>query len=123
MPMTRFSIVITSYNQREFIKDAVDSALAQTKCGVEIVVVDDGSTDGSTAGFRRAIKAPGIGVARARNLGAAQSEGDVLVFADGHIRLDKLWWQPLADVVGRRRPPKSAPTGPAGFWDTHSYRP
>jgi GT2 family glycosyltransferase len=75
----------------------------------EVVIVDDASTDGSTAGFRRAIKAGGIGVARARNLGAAQSKGDLLVFADGHIRLDKLWWQPLADIVEDRQVAAVAP--------------
>jgi GT2 family glycosyltransferase len=48
-------------------------------------------------------------VARARNLGAAQSKGDLLVFADGHIRLDKLWWQPLADIVEDRQVAAVAP--------------
>jgi GT2 family glycosyltransferase len=55
------------------------------------------------------IPAPGIGVARARNLGAAHSKGDLLVFADGHIRLDKLWWQPLTDIVEDRQVAAVAP--------------
>ena len=45
--MTRFSIVITCYNQSAFIRDAIGSALAQDYVDKEIIIVDDGSTDGS----------------------------------------------------------------------------
>jgi glycosyltransferase involved in cell wall biosynthesis len=41
------SIVITSFNQRKFIGQAIDSALSQKGTDVEVIVVDDGSTDGS----------------------------------------------------------------------------
>ena len=90
MPMTRFSIIITSHNQREFIKDAVDSALVQTKAGMEIVVVDDGSTDGSLEVLRRYGEAIRLvcletnqGACIARNRGAALAAGEYLVFLDG----------------------------------------
>lgn len=43
----RFSIIIAFYNQRGFIKDAVDSVLALRKAELEIIAVDDASTDGS----------------------------------------------------------------------------
>ena len=43
--MTRFSIVITCYNQSAFIRDAIGSALAQDYADKEIIIVDDGSTD------------------------------------------------------------------------------
>jgi glycosyltransferase involved in cell wall biosynthesis len=44
---TRIAVVVTSYNYRDFVVEAVDSALAQTRAPTTIVVVDDGSTDGS----------------------------------------------------------------------------
>ena len=47
MSHIRFSIIITCHNQRDFIMDAVNSALLQTVNAKEIVVVDDASTDES----------------------------------------------------------------------------
>jgi glycosyltransferase involved in cell wall biosynthesis len=44
---TTFSVVVTNYNYRAFVVEAVDSALAQTRAPVQVIVVDDGSTDGS----------------------------------------------------------------------------
>ena len=49
------SIVITSYNYERFVREAIESALAQTYRRVEVIVVDDGSTDKSpalAAGYR-----------------------------------------------------------------------
>jgi glycosyltransferase involved in cell wall biosynthesis len=88
--MPRFSIIVTCYNQSRFIRDAVDSALAQGGPDKEIVVVDDGSTDGSGAilsSYGRSITLKVLeinqGVSAARNWGASLSSGDFLVFLDG----------------------------------------
>ena len=43
--MTRFAVVVTNYNYRAFVEEAVDSALAQTRAAAQVIVVDDGSTD------------------------------------------------------------------------------
>jgi len=48
------SIIITNFNYAAYLAEAIGSALAQTHKGVEVIVVDDGSTDGSReviAGF------------------------------------------------------------------------
>ena len=81
----------------------------------EIVVVDDGSRDGSAAflarrkGRVRLERTGGLGVARARNRGAARAKGDLLIFADGHIRVERDWWRPLAEVAERPRVGAAAP--------------
>jgi len=52
MAATSFAVVITSYNYRDFVIEAVESALAQTRRPAQVIVVDDGSTDGSDALLR-----------------------------------------------------------------------
>ncbi len=86
----QFSIIITSHNQCEFIQDAVDSALATQHADMEIIVVDDASTDGSQEVLRsygqaiRLVCLEGNGGADvARNCGASLAAGRYLVFLDG----------------------------------------
>ncbi len=84
----RASIVIDNYNNGPFLKDAIDSALNQSYPNVEVIVVDDGSSDDSReiiAGYGDRIipvlKQNG-GHASALNAGFARSCGKVIVFLD-----------------------------------------
>lgn len=86
----RYSIVITCYNQREFIEDAVESALSQRSSIREVIVVDDGSKDGSMdilKRYEKSIRLLGLpenrGAIEARNRGAALACGEYIVFLDG----------------------------------------
>jgi glycosyltransferase involved in cell wall biosynthesis len=86
----QFSVIITCHNQAIFIRDAVNSALAQSYKACEVIVVDDASTDGSVDILKtfgnslRLVCAPkNIGANAARNLGASVATGDYLVFLDG----------------------------------------
>jgi GT2 family glycosyltransferase len=91
----QFSVIITCHNQAVFIRDAVNSALAQSCKAREVIVVDDASSDSSVEILQafgnslRLICAPkNIGANPARNLGASIAGGDYLVFLDGD---DLLW--------------------------------
>jgi len=86
----QFSIVITCCNQRPFIRAAVDSALSQLAGLREVIVVDDGSTDGCAAllqeygdSIQLLAMPENRGAIEARNHGAAQARGEYLVFLDG----------------------------------------
>lgn len=85
-----FSIIITSHNQCEFIRDAVNSALSARHVDKEIIVVDDASTDGTQeilSQYSQAIRFLPFDVNRgacaARNAGVAEASGEYLVFLDG----------------------------------------
>src|SRR2546425_6628081 len=101
---SRISVVVISRNEGEELRRTVENLEDTLPDGGEVVVVDDGSTDGSARrlarrrGRVRLHRLDGFGVARARNHGARQSGGGVIVFADAHIRLDPFWWRPLAEL-------------------------
>jgi glycosyltransferase involved in cell wall biosynthesis len=90
----KVSIIIPCYNTQRYVAEAIDSALAQTYPDKEIVVVDDGSTDGSSeviaryASRVRIVRQANAGLAAARNSGIRASSGEVLAFLDADDWLD-----------------------------------
>ena len=87
------SVIIPTYNRIATIAKAVDSVLAQSYPDIEIIIADDGSTDGTCeslaayGGQVRIVKQPNRGPSAARNLGVRASSGDILAFLDS----DDLW--------------------------------
>jgi glycosyltransferase involved in cell wall biosynthesis len=87
-PVTTVSTIIPVYNGEAYIARAVASALEQRHVDVEVVVIDDGSTDGTWevlegfGGRIRAIRQPNAGHVRSRNRGAGLATGDWLAFLD-----------------------------------------
>jgi GT2 family glycosyltransferase len=89
----------------------------------EIIVVDDASTDNSTDFLKqfpeiRVVRAEGVGVARARNLGGCKATGDIVLFADAHIRAPRGWFEPIVSalrdkIVGAAAPGIYSLTEPA----------
>jgi glycosyltransferase involved in cell wall biosynthesis len=82
------SIIIDNYNYGQFLPEAIDSALGQTYPKIEVIVVDDGSTDHSReviasygAQIIPALKTNG-GQASAFNAGFALSRGEIIIFLD-----------------------------------------
>jgi len=82
------SVVIPNYNYARFLPEALESVLGQTYPEVEILVVDDGSTDDSLVVLRRydgrirMLSQRNGGVSRARNLGIRESRGALVAFLD-----------------------------------------
>jgi len=104
LPDLMFSVVIATYNQEEFVRQAVESALLQAHASKEIIVVDDGSSDGTADVLKTfgdsiiLAKLPvNGGAVAARNHGASLASGKYLVFLDGD---DVLMPQAL-EVYGR----------------------
>lgn len=104
------SVVIPVYNGERFVGEALASVFAQTYRPIEVVVVDDGSTDDSAAvaaSFAevRVLSQPNGGVAAARNTGIRESRGELVAFLDQ----DDLW-EPRkieAQVEALRRHPEA----------------
>lgn len=87
------SVIIPAYNVVDFVREAVDSALAQTFRDIEVIVVDDGSTDGSADALRdlddprlRVVREGHAGSAAARNAGLRLASGELVAFLDGDDR-------------------------------------
>jgi glycosyltransferase involved in cell wall biosynthesis len=107
----RFSVIVTCFNQRDFIQAAVESALSQNHASKEVIVVDDGSTDGSTVVLDRYANAltllklsTNCGAITARNRGAASARGEYLVFLDGDDVLRQSALAVYEQLVATRRP-------------------
>ena len=86
------SVIIPTYNRRWILAEAIESVLSQTFCDHELIVVDDGSTDGTESLLKSfdditVVFQENRGVSAARNRGIAQSSGKFLAFLDS----DDLW--------------------------------
>lgn len=93
MPNALPSVIMPVYNGAEFLTEAVASIAAQAYQPLEIIVVDDGSTDETAAvaqrlgGEIRYLYQPNQGPAAARNAGLAVAQGELIAFLD----VDDLW--------------------------------
>ena len=97
-----FSIVIPLYNKTEHIQRAIDSVLDQTLQYFEIIVVNDGSTDGGENIVKQytdpritLIEQKNSGVSAARNRGILNSNGEYVAFLDA----DDFWFPDFLDTI------------------------
>ena len=95
--MPKFSIIIPIYNVEAYLRKCIASILAQTCQDFELLLIDDGSPDGSgklcdefaaQSPLVRAVHQPNGGAGAARNHGIALSTGDYLLFVDGDDYLE-----------------------------------
>ncbi|HEX8146492.1 MAG TPA: glycosyltransferase family 2 protein [Pyrinomonadaceae bacterium] len=100
---TLISVILPAFNRAGWVARAVESVLAQTHGRVELLAVDDGSTDGTRRvleGFGprvRVLTQPHAGAEAARNLGLAHARGEFVAFIDS----DDVWY---ADRLSRQLP-------------------
>ncbi|KQP17929.1 hypothetical protein ASF43_08675 [Pseudorhodoferax sp. Leaf267] len=88
--MPRISVVIPLYNKSQTIERAIRSVITQRITDIEIIVVDDGSTDNSAAVVQamaddriKLVRQPNAGPGRARNVGASHARAPLFSFLDG----------------------------------------
>jgi len=109
---TSFSVIVTSYNYKAFVEEAIESALAQTRAPAQVIVVDDGSTDGSAELLReRYGHDPRVTLLCGENggqlvafqRGVAAATGDVLCFLDADDRWTPDYLQQVGATFDVRR--------------------
>ena len=92
--MPKISVIIPTYNRAYIIEDAIKSIMSQSCTGLEVIVIDDGSTD-DTQAIVESINDPRLhyyyksngGVSSARNFGIAKARGQFVAFLDS----DDFW--------------------------------
>jgi len=95
--MPKISLIVAAYNIEDYIERCVKSLINQTFTDIEIVIVNDGSTDGTLDKIKRVIKndnrvklinKKNEGVVAARKTGFINSTGEYILFIDGDDWLD-----------------------------------
>ncbi len=124
----RVSAIITAYNGGPFIRDAIESILAQTCSVDEVVVIDDGSTDDTAAiveGYAekgvRLVRQQNRGLPEARNRGIQETTGELIAFLD----CDDIWLPEKTELqMGflADHPDIGLATGLTSWWEPQTGR-
>ena len=103
MPLV--SVIIPAYNYEAYVSLAIQSVLSQSYPNIEIVVVDDGSADGTADAVKkfadsvRCFSKKNEGLAAARNFGIRKSKGEFLLFLDADDELEENAIERLYDCM------------------------
>ena len=107
-----FSIIVPVYNTAPYLRECLDSLLAQTFAGWEAICIDDGSTDGSAAILNeysskderiRVARQANSGVGAARNLGLDMAVGEYVTFLDGDDAYAPFWLESFHELIESTR--------------------
>lgn len=111
--MYRYSVIIPVYQVRDYIEECLESVFSQLPQEVQVILIDDGSTDGSgeiceeyskkhqnTQVFRQANK----GVAAARNIGLDIASGKYLIWVDPDDMVTSDWFRSIDTIIQREGP-------------------
>ncbi len=106
------SIIIPVYNVEKYLEECIESCINQTYRNIEIILINDGSTDNSLeicqkyANIDNRIIVKSIsnsGVAHARNVGIGVSKGDYITFIDSDDFVDKRYCELMYKVLEERK--------------------
>ena len=110
----KVSIITPAKNEGSNVKMTVDSIIGASSADIpfEVIVVDDNSQDGCCSFLLqnteywqesgvKLLRTTGIGAANARNLGARHATGDILVFCDAHVLVEKEWMDKMVAVLSQ----------------------
>jgi glycosyltransferase involved in cell wall biosynthesis len=114
-PKIKVSVIVTNYQDARWVGRAIDSVLSQEGVLYELIIVDDGSTDGSREIIRaRSLDDPRVsiilldrncGISEARNLGMAKAQGTYITFLDsddalvpGSLKLRTLIFEEILNI-------------------------
>lgn len=103
--MKKISVIIPVYNCEEYIKRCIDSIINQTYDNIQIIVVNDGSTDNTENILKNytnitLINKKNEGVSKARNTGLSLADGDYVYFCDADDFLEKNAFEVLVNEYG-----------------------
>lgn len=120
-----FSVVVCTFNRKKTLQENLKSLLNQTfdHQKFEIIIVDDGSSDGTLSFLRaqlkktnkpsiRIIKHHNIGLANSRNIAAKIATGEFVAFIDDDAKADKNWLKNAAKCISAVYPRPRGVTGP-----------
>src|SRR5689334_10974235 len=104
----KISVIIPIYNEEKSIKDCLESLDKQSFRDFEVILIDDGSTDKTSVillnlkitNFKfQILKQNHLGPGVARNLGAKNAKGEILVFVDADMIFDKDFLEKLTEPI------------------------
>ena len=106
--MADISIIVPVYNVEKYIRRCIDSLISQTFKSIEILLIDDGSTDNSGAicdeyalidGRIKVVHKRNGGVSSARNVGLDNAAGTYIMFCDPDDYVEPTWCERMYDVM------------------------
>ncbi|MBQ9991349.1 MAG: glycosyltransferase [Lachnospiraceae bacterium] len=126
----KISVIVSIYNIQEYLPKAVDSILEQSYTGLEIILVDDGSTDSSgkicddyAARDERikVIHQKNRGLSGARNAGIREATGEYIAFVDGDDWIDPTMYEDMLKAMEKHNAPLAIcnykEVSESGVWD------
>lgn len=125
--MPKISVIIPVYNAEKYIEDCILSVLNQTEKDIEVIAVDDGSTDGSNIILQRlrendkrllVFNEKNQGQPTARNIGLNNAKGEFVLFVDADDTIEPM----MAEIMYNEAVEKNADVVVCSYNNIHTYK-